>query len=316
MLGAVVKVAATILLIWFVFRGRDIPALLEQMARMDWRAPAVAISTFMMLSPLFTWRWSAILSALGYPRSFRALFPIVWIGIFFGQTIPSGLGGDVARIWLVHKTKLPGVIAVSSMLIDRLLGILAILLLVVVAIAQLVLLKIDPTVVYGVALLAAAVSGGFVVLLLLRRLPSPLRRYRGVDVLMRFSEHLQSILFSPRLLWRPYLCSLIIQLALVMVVYVLAGGLGLGVSFAACLVIIPISNLVQSVPISVGGWGLREGFFLLAFGQIGVAEADALALSVLFGLSNLLSSLPGAIVWLAYGRQSPAGTDAPVEKLS
>src|SRR5262245_65487425 len=101
------------------------------MARMDWRAPAVAMLILVMLSALFTWRWSAILSALGYPRRFRALFPIVWIGIFFTQTIPSGLGGDVARIWLLHKTKLPGAIAVSSMLIGRLMGLLALILFVV-----------------------------------------------------------------------------------------------------------------------------------------------------------------------------------------
>src|SRR5262245_59895163 len=315
MLGIVVKVAATILLIWFVFRGRDIPALFDQIMRMDWRAPAVAMLILVMLSPLFTWRWSAILSALGYPRRFRALFPIVWIGIFFTQTIPSGLGGDVARIWLLHKTKLPGAIAVSSMLIDRLLGILAILLFVVVSATQLVSRQIEPSLVYGVVALAVMVTCGFVVLMMLDLLPTTLRRYRSVDVLAQFSAQLRNLLFSPALLCWPCLCSVFIQLALAIIAYMLAQGLGLSITLAACLVIIPISNLVQAVPISVGGWGLREGFFLLAFGQIGVAETEALTLSVLFGLCNLLASLPGAVVWLAYGR-SVAGIGAAIEEPS
>jgi glycosyltransferase 2 family protein len=315
MLGIVVKVAATILLIWLVFRGRDVPALLEQMVRTDWRAPAAALLILVMFSPLFTWRWSAILSALGYPRRFRTLFPIVWIGIFFTQTIPSGLGGDVARIWLLHKTKLPGTIAVSSMLIDRLIGILAILLFVVASATQLISWQIEPSLVYGVIALAVLVACGFVVLLMLDLVPAMLRRYRSVDMLVRFSAHLRSILFSPVLLWRPLVCSVVIQLALAIAVYVLAKGLGLSITLAACLVIIPISNLVQAVPISVGGWGLREGFFLLAFGQVGVSEIDALTLSVLFGLCNLFASLPGALVWLAYGRRAAAeaSIEAPTQ---
>jgi len=320
MIGIIVKLAATILLIWFVFRGRDISTLLDQMTKMDWRAPAASILILVMLSPLFTWRWSAILSALGYPRRFRALFPIVWIGIFFTQTIPSGLGGDVARIWLLHKTKLPGAIAVSSMLLDRLLGILAILLFVVVSAVQLASLRIEPSLVYGVVALAALVAWGFVVLLMLDLLPAGLRRHRSVNILAQFSAHLRGILLSPALLWRPCIYSILIQLALALTAYLLAQGLGLGITLAACLVIVPISNLVQAVPISVGGWGLREGFFLLAFGQVGVAEADALTLSVLFGLCNLLASLPGAVVWLAYGRRSVAGPDdaigKPVQKSS
>src|SRR5262245_5667018 len=197
MFGLVVKLTATLLLMWLVFGGRDLPGLFDQMTQMDWRAPAVAILILVMLSPLFTWRWSAILSALGYPRRFGVVFPIVWIGIFFTQTIPSGLGGDIARVWLLHKTRLAGTIAVSSMLIDRLIGILAILLFVVVAATQLSSQRIEASLTTGVVVLAAAVACGFVVLLMLDHLPVVLRRYRSVGLLMQFSRHLRSILLSP-----------------------------------------------------------------------------------------------------------------------
>jgi glycosyltransferase 2 family protein len=62
-------------------------------------------------------------------------------------------------------------------------------------------------------------------------------------------------------------------------------------------VIEPLSNLVQAVPISIAGWGVREGFFVAAFGLTGVAAPHALAVSILFGLINLLISLPGGAVW-------------------
>jgi uncharacterized protein (TIRG00374 family) len=303
MWGLVFKVGLTILLISLVFHGRDIPALLEQMVRTDWRAPAVAIVGLLMLSPLLTWRWSTVLSALGHPRSFRGLFPIVWIGTFFGQIIPSGLAGDAARIWLVYKTRLPGVVAVSSMLIDRLFGILAILLFVATAALCIRSVPFDPAVMHGVMLLLAAGICGFAMLLTLDRLPLALRRYRIVGSFGQFSVSLRSIVCSPHRLWRLLVSSIAIQLAVIVIVYVLAMGLSLPVTFVHCLLIVPTSNLVQAIPISIAGWGLREGFFVFAFGQIGIPSSDALALSVLYGLISLLASLPGAVVWMTFRRQ-------------
>jgi hypothetical protein len=108
---------------------------------------------------------------------------------------------------------------------------------------------------------------------------------------------------SPHRLWRLLVSSIAIQLAVIVIVYVLAMGLSLPVTFVHCLLIVPTSNLVQAIPISIAGWGLREGFFVFAFGQIGIPSSDALALSVLYGLISLLASLPGAVVWMTFRRQ-------------
>jgi hypothetical protein len=68
-------------------------------------------------------------------------------------------------------------------------------------------------------------------------------------------------------------------------------------------VIVPIANLSALLPISISGWGVRESAFVLGFGMVGVAAADALALSILFGLLNMLVGVSGGLVWLA--RRSP-----------
>ena len=69
---------------------------------------------------------------------------------------------------------------------------------------------------------------------------------------------------------------------------------------ATYLIVVPLANLVQVLPISVGGWGLRESFYVLALAKLGVPGSDALALSVLYGLLTMICSLPGGIVWLMY----------------
>ena len=64
-------------------------------------------------------------------------------------------------------------------------------------------------------------------------------------------------------------------------------------------VLVPPIVLVTTLPISIAGWGVRESATVIGFGFIGVAPADALALSVLFGLVQIVMGVPGGIMWLA-----------------
>jgi len=52
------------------------------------------------------------------------------------------------------------------------------------------------------------------------------------------------------------------------------------------------------VPISIAGWGVREGIMVVGFGYLGVASEASLALSILYGLSILVVALPGGIIWM------------------
>ena len=72
----------------------------------------------------------------------------------------------------------------------------------------------------------------------------------------------------------------------------------MNLSFLDCLVLIPPVVLVSTIPISIAGWGVREAAMITLLALVGVAEADAFVLSVLFGLLTFGLSLPGGIVWI------------------
>ena len=72
--------------------------------------------------------------------------------------------------------------------------------------------------------------------------------------------------------------------------------LSIGTVVTAALVVITL------VPISIAGWGIREGAMIFGFALVGVAEADALALSVATGLCQIVAGIPGGLIWLARGR--------------
>jgi glycosyltransferase 2 family protein len=57
------------------------------------------------------------------------------------------------------------------------------------------------------------------------------------------------------------------------------------------------------LPVSIGGWGVRESSFMFAFAYAGLAQSDGLVISILFGAASFIVGMAGGIVWIAYGLQ-------------
>ncbi len=283
-----------------------------QIAGINRLALVAGLAAFMGSTLVAALRWSLILSALKTPRGIGLTYPLSLIGIFFGQALPAGVGGDVVRGWLGCKSGLSMRASVSSILGDRLTGFLSILLIVTAELGPIHdFVKSDAL--FG-SLLFVLLAGyaGITIAMLLDRLPTGLRRFRVARGLAAVSGDLRSALFSS--LGVPALvCGAIIQLANVVAVYALCEGLRLHAGFLDCLLIVPFANVLQTLPVSVAGWGVRESFFVAAFGLLGVAPPAALAVSVLFGLLFLLSSLPGGALWLLQGGGLPLKAREVVE---
>ena len=79
--------------------------------------------------------------------------------------------------------------------------------------------------------------------------------------------------------------------------YVLGLDLGIELSFPAYVVLVGGATLFAVLPISLGGWGVREVGMVALFGAVGVSPERALTLSVLYGVLPLLISLPGGLSW-------------------
>ena len=78
----------------------------------------------------------------------------------------------------------------------------------------------------------------------------------------------------------------------------LYASLGIKVTLLDCMVLMQPVALLANLPISVGGWGVRETAVVLLFGLIGVPSSAALVLSLQLGLLALLVVFPGGILWL------------------
>jgi uncharacterized membrane protein YbhN (UPF0104 family) len=288
---------------WYVSRQIDLKQVLSAVPLLDFRWAAFAVLVVVLQIPLLGVRWCNILDALAV-RNARvtivATIAVSAIGVFFAQVLPS-VAGEGVRAWLLVRLGCDWRSAVTSVVIDRGVGVG---LLIAIGFAILLLLPSSLTalggyreivlVFYGGLLLAAAFG-----LLFAPRIAPWLSRWRYTGWVATLAVDARRVLLGPR---GPMILGIgcLVHILTIVVIWSLgrAQGLLLPVSDAATLFTVMIS--VALVPISIGGWGLREVAVISLLGHHGVPPDKALLFSVCFGLALAVGSLPGALAWLLY----------------
>jgi hypothetical protein len=273
------------------------------------RPDMAAVAILLMLVQIFlgALRWGVLLRALAGPVSGRQTLSVYWISNFFAQVLPGAVGGDAVRMWFTRKAGLPLSAAIDSVLLERGITVLALVCLVVAT--QPFLLARVPGI-PGSWIFPALLALGFLsvaALCVLDRLPERFRHLRVVRGLAQLAVDSRRVFFAPRFGLFALVVALIGNINLALSAYFLARGLGLDVAAVDCMVLIPPIILIMTLPISIAGWGLREGAMVTAFGFLGIAPGPALTLSVLYGFVSLLAALPGGAVFLfSEGRRAAA----------
>ena len=147
----------------------------------------------------------------------------------------------------------------------------------------------------------------------LRRMPKGELLEKSLDSCRQFGRHRAFLLKSVAI-------SLLINAVVVWQVSILANGLGMEVSAASIFFIVPIIICVSALPITPGGFGVRENLYVAMFGEVGLAKTPAFSLSLLANTPTLVWNLVGGAVYVGLKkrehleevtRAEPQAEDAP-----
>lgn len=270
--------------------------------RVGWVAGAIAL--VLLDRGLMAYRWMVLLVALtpGSRPPFRDVLRIFFVSTFVGSFLPS-VGGDVYRAYSLSRLHVSGVESAASVVMDRVLGILSMVLVAVVALAfardMLDVPGVATTVVIAglgcvagaagiysahAASLAHAVAG---------YVPGRKARHLAeglIDSIRRYATHhreVTSVLLS----------SIVVQGLRVLQAFCLGQALGITVPLTTYFVFIPLIVIVMQVPITVSGLGVSQAMFDLLFTRVGVPSSQAVALSILFVALAIVGNLPGAFLY-------------------
>ena len=298
------KVSITVgLLVWLATEV-DLHEVRDRLGAIGIPGAVAAALVLAMLIPATAARWGVVQHAIAAPLSLATLLRLSLVGLFFNQVLPAPVGGDAMRIWGATRAGLTLGKATSGVLLERLWGLVT-LLLFAAPVWPWLLPATAPRIGLAAASSFAAVVGLVGVLVVLRLAPSTIA-VRMPKPILAVLDDARATAWPPGRVLAVILWSLAGHVASMAAMATLAAAMGLPVGPVAILVVVPIALLAAVVPASFAGWGVREGALVAALAGFGVPAADALSLSVAFGLVVLLLALPGAVLWMT-GARSDGG---------
>lgn len=294
------KIAISLILIAIVLSRIDINALGSVFAKahLGW----IGVATVLMLLNVVVRakRWQILLADLEIRVPLRELTTIYYIGAAFSNLLPTAVGGDPVRMVELNRHTDRASDAVTSVIVDRFLGLYASLVLGFVT--SLVVWNRVPQEVIGLSVLffvgmtAVGVVLVYEPLYQTLRQISLIRRITDIKFIHKLFESFQD--YSPKALGIAFLFGLLVQLVFILSNFTIGQALGIALSPLFYLVFVPLINLTLTLP-AFAGFGVREASYATLFGEVGVSNEAAVALSLtVYALGNLAPGLVGGALYL------------------
>jgi hypothetical protein len=242
-------------------------------------------------------RWRVLAGWLGLAISTRLAVRALFIGAFGGQVLPSGLGTDVLRGWLVARHTVAIRRVVASLVADRLVALFAACL--VLALSGLGEKRSSLPIPDLLAPAAAIATGAVLIAFVLWCSGSYKLGVRlGVPVPLREIGTMDGVALRAKPILLATAIALAVQAAAVVIAALTARAYAVDASLDLWVSVIPLCVIAGAVPISINGWGVREATMIVLVAPAGIAAADALLVSATLGILNIVASLPGGVLML------------------
>jgi uncharacterized protein (TIRG00374 family) len=294
--SVVARMAASMLLLAFVLWRVDLTDVAAAIAATNL---ALFVAAALLDLPgliIRAIRWRLLLRAHGQEQSVAHLSHAIMVGLFFNNLLPTSFGGDGYRALALARPCGSLAISTATVLVDRLLGVIALVAFASVALLIGVSAEVATGPIWillvGVSALLAlafAMMHGDRAVWLNRFLPGRALKAN----LDRFLQALAVYRGQPRVIVAGLFWSFLLQIKVIAQFYLFGLALGLSVSIIVYALFVPIIFLLLLLPISIGGLGVREGLFAAFFSTVGVDPAQAVALSWLWYGSGLIQALYG-----------------------
>src|ERR1700712_899148 len=308
-----IKILISAALLYFSLRKVDLDDLISRLnvGSLGWIALAIAVLFLQIFIGVL--RWREISSECGAPIGVRQGMRFNLIGTFFNQTLPSSIGGDAVRLWLVARGGAGWRAATYFIFVDRAIGLIALAIIIVASLPWSYRLIDDPhgrSALLLVDFAALSAGAGF---LILGRLRWPwLKGGWGTHHLHACSVIANRVIFSRDRGPKLAVLSLTVHVLAAVIAWCVVRSIAAPVLCGQIFQLIPPVMLITMLPISIAGWGVREATMGLAFGYAGLVTNEGVNVSLLFGAVYFIVGAIGGLVWVFSAEKAAKGAK-PIE---
>lgn len=260
---------------------------------------------------LMSYRWNILLAAKNISIPFLQIVKIYFVGTFSGNFLPSSIAPDAVRAYFASKYSSNTTDIVSSVFIDRILGLVS---LAVIALFSILFIFLDRGEIQQKALWVVLATLFLVAVFLfsekalsivpLDKFRNFLSGWRGGGTYRSFEKFYISCNEYKKNMTDVLLVlvlSFIVQGLSILAIYVLSQSVNVDISLLNLFVFVPLMNILIMVPVSIGGIGVQEGAFIYFFSQVGISTQAALSVALLFRAVTVAGSLPGGVFYAVEG---------------
>ena len=308
-----IKILISAALLYLALRNANFADLASRInvASLGWIGLAIAVTFLQIFVGVL--RWREVSAECGAPLALRQAMRFNVIGTFFNQTLPSSIGGDAVRLWLVARAGAGWRAATYSIFVDRAIGLIALAVIIVASLPWSYNLISDAHGRSALLLVDFTALAGGIAFLVLGRLPWPwLKRWWGTHHLHACAVIANRVIFSRDRGPKVAVQSLLVHVLAVVVAWCVVQSIAAPVMFGQIFQLVPPVMLITMLPISIAGWGVREATMGLAFGYAGLMTNEGVNVSLLFGAVYFIVGIFGGLVWILSPEKAAQGTK-PIE---
>jgi glycosyltransferase 2 family protein len=302
------KLAVSSILLYWILSRANLAEIFAAAASVSVPLLLLAYSLDLLGLLISSTRWRGLLRAQGVDVPVGFLVKSFMVANFFNNLLPSTVGGDASRAYDSYQAASRTADAMASVIVDRLLGLLALVSFAVVSLPFARELTADlPALPAWIAVAGLGLSALVWVVFLggarfLGRmagpLPGPVKR-----LAKRVSSAFAAYRGQHRVLGVAFALSVLLQANVVFQFVLIAAAMGLPVPIVGFVLIVPLATFIMMIPVTINGIGLREGALALFLAAYGVGSSEAVAFAWLLYLGGLIQGVLGGIVYAM--RRSP-----------
>jgi uncharacterized membrane protein YbhN (UPF0104 family) len=285
----VLRLAAGATVLWLLGRQVGAAPFEDGLRHVTWLAVGAAVALTVLTTVCSAWRWRVAARALGLSIDLPAASGAYYRSLFLNSVLPGGVLGDVHRA-VTHGRRAGDVTrGLRAVAWERLCGqvIQAAVTVVVLLTMPSPVRPVLPYILAGLAGLAgcAALVAGYAARRGRSRLPAAARA---------LADDLRGGLLAPGVWPRLILASVLVVAGHTATFVIAARVAGSAAPLGELLALLMVVQVAMVIPLSAGGWGLREGAAAWAFGAAGLGAATGVAVATLYAVLMLVAVTPGA----------------------
>ena len=298
------RLAITAIILAILAMGIDMGDAARAIAAIDLRYLALVLGLVAVDRAVMILRWVLLLRASGIAITTANAARLFLISSFVGSFLPAGVGGDAARAYGLSREATSGSEALASVAVDRILGVLSIVVMSMVGVIAWPPAREDWRIAAAILGLTFACSAVFWAGDWLRwAIPDAYHGRALARSVLRLSDAVGRYRGRSGVLAHVMAWSIVVQVLRITQAYFLGLGLGLTVPYGYYLLFMPLGLLLLLLPISISGFGAPQAAFIWMLRPVGVPDAQSFALSTLIVLTGLAGNIPGLWLWLRQRRE-------------